>query len=792
MLLECRKEDLVTELNLFFRNTWERHGSGARPDAPIPSLHSLQLSENFSVEEPRQHNTDYNSKKKSDGHTVTQMNREKGTETLPDRTSNPKHLHAQIQKTRVVQPGLRDQSEGNYTTSSSTSASNRPRDQKTPKPQYSLNSNSGLARFQFVRTRSSPELTDSSVESFPRTRRGRRSNANPGSEISGIHSTKSSLDDFPRSFSPHPSLEGGETSDTHSISNSYDNGFASISEELASVAETLEGRQEMSQEEQDMVNLAGMQGLNGQFQLPQHMASSNQLPLAFPPFFASGAHAQGNWSGVLPANLANLSLINTPWSPNFQFHPGFVSPPLAPYSQSPFVSNLNETVGSNLDVTVTSNHVEKSRLPHDSTGVAVEPSELRGTDWREHNSIARQPTKNRDNSGGSNFVPVTHGINPQHTAQRRLGMEELGSFEEVVSNDHRNRMGKLADVSSSEAMVSDTRQSSWQESQSRGRPLYDGSRNRMTDRFPRSPKDKWERKHTSLSGPASPYGKGKPVWQPEITPESSSEADNETVDWATTSAGENIGPDRIPHTSYDPAVLASGPGPNSVFPIGGPVLLSSSRQRVMDNPGGGPMTFIPTGPPIFYMLPVDYQCEMNNHVAPSQTDIEEVASQADRDCDPGYSSDMVETHSHIGPSTRPSTAASVTDFEERNRSDILNSDLNSHLENLNYGRFCQNAPWIKPSPIMLPQMLLQGHFSSEGARQIAGNFNMAQVTGYGHGPRLIPVMPFQSGPERVSGATQRFGEEAPRSRGGTGTYLPNPVSLVCREICSLYFPPPLH
>ena len=41
-LLECPKEDLIAELNLFFTNTWIKHGSGSRPDVPTPSLVDVQ------------------------------------------------------------------------------------------------------------------------------------------------------------------------------------------------------------------------------------------------------------------------------------------------------------------------------------------------------------------------------------------------------------------------------------------------------------------------------------------------------------------------------------------------------------------------------------------------------------------------------------------------------------------------------------------------------------------------------------------------------------------------------
>ncbi|KAJ0973825.1 hypothetical protein J5N97_015790 [Dioscorea zingiberensis] len=42
-LLECPKENLIPELNQFFMNTWERHGSGDRPDAHVSNLWSIGL-----------------------------------------------------------------------------------------------------------------------------------------------------------------------------------------------------------------------------------------------------------------------------------------------------------------------------------------------------------------------------------------------------------------------------------------------------------------------------------------------------------------------------------------------------------------------------------------------------------------------------------------------------------------------------------------------------------------------------------------------------------------------------
>ncbi|KAL0924856.1 hypothetical protein M5K25_005714 [Dendrobium thyrsiflorum] len=65
-LLDCPNENLIAEVNWFFRNTWERHGSGSnRPDALISSICSLQPSINCTNEGPNNSRGITSLKKKS-------------------------------------------------------------------------------------------------------------------------------------------------------------------------------------------------------------------------------------------------------------------------------------------------------------------------------------------------------------------------------------------------------------------------------------------------------------------------------------------------------------------------------------------------------------------------------------------------------------------------------------------------------------------------------------------------------------------------------------------------------
>jgi hypothetical protein len=150
-----------------------------------------------------------------------------------------------------------------------------------------------------------------------------------------------------------------------------------------------------------------------------------------------------------------------------------------------------------------------------------------------------------------------------------------------------------------------------------------------------------------------------------------------------------------------------------------------------------PFTFYATGPPVPFvtMLPL-------------------------YNVPPGSSSSAEEGLDNI-PETR----------QKFDSSDILHSDFLCHWKNLQYGRFCQNVqPQVYPSaPVMVPPNYLQNRVPWDGSGQAVGsNSNLvSQLMSYG--PRIVPVT--SSRPPNVY---QRYVEELPRYRSGTGTYLPNP------------------
>jgi hypothetical protein len=134
---------------------------------------------------------------------------------------------------------------------------------------------------------------------------------------------------------------------------------------------------------------------------------------------------------------------------------------------------------------------------------------------------------------------------------------------------------------------------------------------------------------------------------------------------------------------------------------------------------------------------------------------------------------------HQTDTSATSTALCSTTSEppsDEDKPDILNSDLDGHWRNLQYGRFFQNAPPMGPYlyPFMVPAMYLQGYAPWDvPGRPVAANVNWTQMVGPGQ--RVYPVMPVQSTTERPTSVLQHYGEDTPRYRGGTGTYLPNHV-----------------
>ncbi|CAH8335953.1 unnamed protein product [Eruca vesicaria subsp. sativa] len=355
-LLECPKENLIHEVNHFFMNTWERHGSGRRPDAPGNDLWLSRLGDPEPCLQAENGSNSSSSKRNQSSAPPSMPSRQKngGTEVISKTTyQTQKNCGNSYQLSQEV--------------GSNQNASNG-KLQQTVKPEIMVNNFHG--RHLFARTRSSPELTDTCGEALLPARRSRASeagkrliNSTRADSIKDKNLESESLSSSIRNAADSSSVRHtpsprspDSTVDMSSAVNSYcdDLGSVSVNEEFSAT-----GEQGMQQEEQDLVNsityVTG-QGFNGHFPFPFNFSTGPHLPFQMTPaVLASMGYGHRNVPGIVPSNIP---FMETPWSTNMQFPQNFVSPPFTHYfpgGSHPMSENLsksgNEEMGS-LEVNV--------------------------------------------------------------------------------------------------------------------------------------------------------------------------------------------------------------------------------------------------------------------------------------------------------------------------------------------------------------------------------------------------------------------------------------------------------
>ncbi|KAK9147287.1 hypothetical protein Scep_006044 [Stephania cephalantha] len=809
-LLDCPKEGIVAEVNQFFMNTWERHGTGSRPDAPRADLwHVRKFSpglvngseglHTYSSSQKENENAGNHEYEAEDNHGNTNQHGNHNLESIALTSNVPAVSRTQSQKSyeNLTRPRIADQVARNINSSSNTAAD---KGQRSSRPDNLVN---GIqARYQFARTRSSPELLDTSSEVSSRVRRHRgvqetlkaqpsaartdygSRRKNFGSEISGSHSGRSSTDDPSslRHSSSHQSLEAAADSNSTSINFHDEAGLNAMGEELASVSETIE----MHQQEQDLVNLMGssnVHGFSGQVQMPISLASSHlPFPLS-PSVLASMGYSQRNLSGMLPANIP---LIENPWGSNMLSH-GLVSSSLSHYFPNAGLASNSEEISDSGNETMGLAEMSQDESGDQGFWREQEVGSVIGFDEDNGNFHSLQlDDKPQPTSVGHNFGSSSRASSSGSTYMRdqsKYSRENMGSTRENQSSGNE---ADLVQRSPNSRTLPPSRASS-----SRSRASSESSWDGLSVKVSKSTRDKRGRKVATPSVASPIHGKAKSGWQHEGTSvdHAYSEADDESKDWislstfSTEAAERNTGDaSHISNnqiSSYEPSVGGS----DSLIPIGPVILGSNSRQRMMDNSGVLPFTFYPTGPPVpfltmlpIYNLPADRGASegSTSHFNRDDGSDSSRLNQSDHNFD-SESRDQMEVLS----SSSVVKSAVPIEHPEVQKSDILNSDFASHWQNLQYGRFCQNprphAPVIYPSQVMVPPMYLQGHFPWDGPGRplSAANVNLfTQLMGYG--PRLVPVAPLQAGSSRPAGVYPLYGDEVPRYRGGTGTYLPTP------------------
>lgn len=802
-LLECPKENLVDEVNNFFTNTWDRYGSGQRPDTQGNDVGYWRSStpEHLSESENDKNNT---GKKLNDSSSGNEMNVD-GTRIRSVASQHGHYSSGSMHKTPDLCADSQTQSQKNHGNLNSSrvlgqvgreSTSNwvdhTDKGQSNLKSDHSVNDIQG--RFIFARTRSSPELTEVYGDTASQIRHNRvpesaktslRQEAanrrkNNATESLPSHSGRCSNDDSlsVRPTSSNQSLDVASESISGSNNYHHDSSFDALNEELSTM-----GTQGMHQDEQDLVNLmaaTSLHGFNGQVSLPFNLASGH-LPFPISPsFMASTGYAQRNLPGFIPSNLP---LIDPSFS-NMQFHNGLVSPQLTHYyagiglnpSSDDAIDRINENICT---MEVNSGDVESDLWQDLEVGCFESDN---GNPEMLQSDNKRQSTMSNFNAAPS---WASGGSGSSMRVQQNQNKEKRGSQREHHLDNFHVQENRGSEVYFEERSTSSRFSCAPNSNSARSRTSSESSWDGSSTKSSKSTRERRGKKVAPTESTVG-YGKGK-IMSEHV----SNQFEDDDHEWNQQSnlgaelaerspGGQSVASLHVSRHHMPGFEDAQTSGSDSIMPMAPMLIGPGSRQRMADN--SGVITFYPTGPPVPFvtMLPV---YNIRPETGASDSSIDHFVGEEgleNNDSSQNYDTTVGLEQSDDLTSSASFRVGTSVEASDEHKPDILHSDFASHWQNLQYGRYCQNprypGPLIYNSSVGVPPVCLQGRFPWDGpGRPHSGNINLfSHLMSYG--PRLVPVAPVQSVSTRPPNVYQHYTDDVPRyrSRSGTGTYLPNP------------------
>ncbi|XP_026459836.1 uncharacterized protein LOC113360547 [Papaver somniferum] len=769
-LLDCPKENVMSEVNLFFMNTWGRHGSRHRPDAPSADLVCLQPSipDHVIGSENLKHRM--SSKKKTEESPGSQApERVSRTSNFSATSHTGRKRISNLNTSRVTEHLAKNVNPGE-------AAGHR-----KIIPNYLADEVQNT--FHFVRTHSSPELTDASTEvsrgrhnkvpemvrkqSTRKAEYTRRKNL----EVPGTHSAKCVTEDS-STLRSIPSLRSLDVAGENKYYEEV--GFGSTGEELAYVADT----RKMCQEAQNMVNMMAstrLHGLPSHMQYPMNLASPHLPRPVSPSALASVGYARRNLMGMIPADMPLADpLHGSTSSPQTK-----VSSPSSRYFPIVELAS-NQVMEPNFENSGLT-EVKQIESSHHFWQDQDAASSVRGLGADDG---AFQVVQS-DDSMSHNFVPLTRVSSSGSSIGKGRHKFAKESKNRNVSHQRKYDRGNAAH--SPDRYVSMRSLPTSEPGSSRSKTSSESSWDGLSAKVSKSSRDKRGRRITPSVDSCTAYDKDKNrSYDDASVDNSSSQADEDNRDWIQQTemverksvASLHSQTHQLP--SYETSSMS---GSDSMIPLSPMLVGTGSRQSTMENPGMVPFAFYLAGPPVPFltMLPM-YNVPIGTETSERSTSNLEGEEGSDdhshtNQSDQNFDSVESRGQSEIFSTRDSSRNGYLTEHPEEHKSDILKSDFTSHWENLQFARLCQKTryqgPLVYPSPAMVPPMYLQGHFPWDGpGRPISPNGNLlTQFTSYG--PRLVPVSQFQPGSQRSNGVYQCYGDESPRYRGGTGTYLPS-------------------
>lgn len=718
-ILECPNKNIVSEIDQFFMNTWDRHGRGQRPDAPSPDLWHLQPAQPDSVDDDEENKGKPPGQAQNISDHMLSLNIQddgsKGVQGTPssltgllthsaENYSLASPLDQGSLSTKAV---LSSVSRGGNSKSTSSKSHHQhastwasaqssehlseiactTKNQKGFKGDISGSESEDKLRFHFARPRSSPDLTGVPNET---TSRGRRSR---GETIEALKN----LDASRLEHSPVDHRRKNKNSD---CSSSYTSKPTVTSDSLAL-------RRSSSQESIGTGNFSESSNYSNS------LSSTKQSPCTSLPLQREEATQSDEiMETIVPPHHDGQDPVN-----------------LMGFQRPPFVNRVIESTWTGAAGRV-------SKLPKEKRG------RVKGNNVEFSNSKQRETISSygKSNSGWQTEPTMDHPFIGDEAVNQDL--HSFGSAN-ADSLNHGDQFSSSLHGSKSSIPP---------------QPSESALPAHMTVRNIGPISSALHVQPTSVSG----YDSGSSMSSDSV----------------------------IPGGNFSPVVMGQG-----------------SRQSAMDNGGVLPFTFYPTGPPFpfvamlpLYTFPTDGGSSGDlpspyDSMGASDDSIDNHVDQPEHSIDTSLSYDLGEcseqTDIFSSSNAEPGDGLFV-DHQYETKSDILHSDINSHWQNLQYGRDCQNphlnSPMFYPSLQMLFPQYLQGHFPWDGpGRPLPANMSMlTPLVGYGH--RFVPVSALQPNSSRpvgnfqhLSGPNRLYGEELPRYRSGTGTYLPNPRQVPYRE-----------
>ncbi|KAJ8442094.1 hypothetical protein Cgig2_007932 [Carnegiea gigantea] len=727
-ILECREENVVAAVNQFFVNTWDRHGEGRRPDAPIiDASHVRQV-------EPK---TGGNLRK----HLRTKQHMGNSITCVPEIDQSHSSLNSSSQcgifpknpvaRTADASEDVLPHKQKDYNDLTNQVVSSwddeysqghdlikKTQDDRGADYKTNIVQNRGRAKHQFARTYSSPELANISSEAsqymhmLPEKVKKDMSllSNNPrctkGSCILENHVINHTAD---RTSIRESSKSRATTFNSNHASGIYVGD--SVAGYLPPVCSSGDYSSQTHQEEQDIMTLmspAGIQNYGGHVRMPMKLSSHHLVQI--PPSVLGYSHQ-------IFAGTVTPYTVDSGWGTVKHRGDG-----------PPFPLHFNA-------VGVRADHA-------DVVG------QLNGT-----------------------------GVSAEFEQD-----DDCGFWTDSVADSSKEIDPASENFSAASSIVSPASPATSSRTKTSSESSWDGKPSKMTTtvKYHSGKKTRGSRRN---------IGSDNNGWQDdgECIDKSYSDVDDDHEDWAPVSTAESVA-SSVTSSHFDVQRLPGiGPVhmsyPTSVLPFA-PVLVRPGPEQSLTH-NHGVVAFYPAGPPVPFVTMVPIQPIYNT---PAETSTSSVHARP-RDMEPTKSTLPVPQSLHHLDSVKDLEQFSNTDnyhsvdrtatgeHSDEGGSDIFNSDFASHWKNLQYGRLCQISQLqhhfvYSPSVVVSPQHV-QGDLSFNGS-----NKQSPRSTKFFS--QVVPVAA-QCGSSKSAGVPRRHGGDASKNRNGTGTYFPNPKILRDRQ-----------